>query len=355
MLQFRLMHKMFIFAFRVKKYSEQFQMASSSGQNITSSSPAVTSQPISLVGSMGLVQNTGQQIVQNMNILQNPINVHQIAALQAQAQQRASAQQVQPVVLGNQHGVTTLQNVQVLGSATHHQDGIGNLPINIITTGGQTYAVASNLQVGVPSQNSVPAQMQIRSIAPNAATVVNQLQTNQVAVQQVRGNIQQQRLQNIGKTNRFPDGASTTTMNSPNTGGKAVQQGNLSLPLQSTSQSSNTNSSSAASHSQILTKRKLQDLLHEIDPTETMDDDVEEVLLQIADDFIENVINSSCQIAKHRKSNTVEVKDVQLHLDRNWNMWIPGYGSEDLRPYKKLPSTEAHRQRLALIKKAMKK
>lgn len=93
-----------------------------------------------------------------------------------------------------------------LGSATHHQDGIGNVPINIITTGGQTYAVASNLQAGVPSQNSVPAQMQIRSIAPNAATVVNQLQTNQVAVQQVRGNIQQQRLQNIGKTNRFPDG-----------------------------------------------------------------------------------------------------------------------------------------------------
>ena len=31
-------------------------------------------------------------------------------------------------------------------------------------------------------------------------------------------------------------------------------------------------------------------------------------------------------------------------LDRNWNMWIPGFGSEDLRPYKKLPSTEAHRQ-----------
>lgn len=107
---------MFIFAFRVKKYSEQFQMASSSGQNITSASPAVTSQPISLVGSMGLVQNTGQQIVQNMNILQNPINVHQIAALQAQAQQRASAQQVQPVVVGNQHGVATLQNVQVLGA-----------------------------------------------------------------------------------------------------------------------------------------------------------------------------------------------------------------------------------------------
>lgn len=38
------------------------------------------------------------------------------------------------------------------------------------------------------------------------------------------------------------------------------------------------------------------------------------ILLQIADDFIDNVINSSCQIAKHRKSNILEAKDVQFHL-----------------------------------------
>ena len=39
-----------------------------------------------------------------------------------------------------------------------------------------------------------------------------------------------------------------------------------------------------------------------------------QTLLSIADSFIENVVSSACQMAKHRKSNTLEVKDVQLCL-----------------------------------------
>lgn len=105
----------------------------------------------------------------------------------------------------------------------------------------------------------------------------------------------------------------------------------------------------------VLEKKRLQELVREVDPMEQLEDDVEEALIQIADDFIDNVINSACELAKHRKSDILEVKDVQLHLDRAWNMWLPGFGSDDLRPYKKAPTTEAHKQRLALIKKTMKK
>ncbi|KAM9512201.1 transcription initiation factor TFIID subunit 12-like isoform 1-T4 [Salvelinus alpinus] len=107
--------------------------------------------------------------------------------------------------------------------------------------------------------------------------------------------------------------------------------------------------------SQVLSKKKLQDLVREIDPNEQLDEDVEEMLLQIADDFIDSVVTAACQLARHRKSNTLEVKDVQLHLERQWNMWIPGYGSDEIRPYKKACTTEAHKQRMALIRKTTKK
>jgi len=37
-------------------------------------------------------------------------------------------------------------------------------------------------------------------------------------------------------------------------------------------------------------------------------------MLQISDDFVNELIRSACIFAKHRKSNIVEVKDVQMYL-----------------------------------------
>lgn len=44
--------------------------------------------------------------------------------------------------------------------------------------------------------------------------------------------------------------------------------------------------------------------------------------MQIADDFIETVVTSSCKIAKHRKSNSLDVKDVQLHLGNRYAHYV---------------------------------
>ncbi|CAK8686098.1 unnamed protein product [Clavelina lepadiformis] len=108
-------------------------------------------------------------------------------------------------------------------------------------------------------------------------------------------------------------------------------------------------------NNKILNKQRLQELVKEIDPSEQLDEDVEEMLMHITDDFIESVVAASCNLAKHRKSNTLEVKDLKLHLDKHWNISVPGYGTDDIRPLKKTTSTDAHKQRLAIIRRAVKK
>lgn len=96
-------------------------------------------------------------------------------------------------------------------------------------------------------------------------------------------------------------------------------------------------------------KQRLQDLVNEVDPDQQLDEDVEEILLEIADEFIENVVSSACAIAKHRNSTSLEVEDVKLYLERKYKIWIPGFGENKNIP--KRLTTEAHRQRMALINK----
>jgi len=109
------------------------------------------------------------------------------------------------------------------------------------------------------------------------------------------------------------------------------------------------------SESQVLDKKRLTELVKEVDPAEQLDDDVEDILLQIADDFIEQTVSQACALAKHRKAGSIDVRDVQIVLERSWNMWIPGFGTEEIRPYKRSATTEAHKQRMAVIRKALKK
>ncbi|XP_062510247.1 transcription initiation factor TFIID subunit 12-like [Corticium candelabrum] len=144
----------------------------------------------------------------------------------------------------------------------------------------------------------------------------------------------------------------------PSTAKPATTSTAASNPLPAVQQSTvqrSTQQQPRNAQKQGVTRKRLQDLIKEIDPLEQLDEDVEEVIMQMADDFIDTVVSQSCMLARHRNSNTLEVKDVQLHLENCWNMWIPGFGSDDVRPYQKSATTEAHRQRLALIRKSVKK
>ncbi|KAI0779417.1 transcription initiation factor TFIID subunit A-domain-containing protein [Fomes fomentarius] len=78
-------------------------------------------------------------------------------------------------------------------------------------------------------------------------------------------------------------------------------------------------------------RRSIQDLVSSIDPHVKIEPEVEDLLLDIADEFIDSVTNFGCRLAKHRGGDTLDVKDLQLHLERNHNIRIPGFASDEAR------------------------
>lgn len=62
-----------------------------------------------------------------------------------------------------------------------------------------------------------------------------------------------------------------------------------------------------------------------IDPSEKLDGDVEEVMLDLADEFIESVVTFACKAAKHRKSDVLGVEDVKLVLENEWSIRVMGF------------------------------
>lgn len=139
-----------------------------------------------------------------------------------------------------------------------------------------------------------------------------------------------------------------TSQARPGTPGAA--QANSAPPSSAAATAANTEPLDATGS--ILGKRSIQDLLAQIDPRERLDPDVEEVFLEIADDFIENVASFSCKIAQHRKSKILEAKDVMLHLDKAYNITVPGFGGDEYRSYKRPIVSETHKQRLAVVRKS---
>ncbi|KAH3687300.1 hypothetical protein WICPIJ_001723 [Wickerhamomyces pijperi] len=101
----------------------------------------------------------------------------------------------------------------------------------------------------------------------------------------------------------------------------------------------------------VLAKRKLSELVKTVGADEgdgetVIDGDVEELLLDLADEFVTNVTSFACRLAKHRKSENLQSKDVQLHLEKNYNIRIPGYASDDIRSVRKWVSNGQHATRV---------
>ena len=99
-------------------------------------------------------------------------------------------------------------------------------------------------------------------------------------------------------------------------------------------------------------KAELQQMLKELAPELEFDEDVQEVLLEITDDFVDTVLEQASILAKHRGSEEIEVKDVLLPLERQWDMHIPGYSGEEVKkfPQKRL---DLHSKRMAAVRRTV--
>lgn len=101
----------------------------------------------------------------------------------------------------------------------------------------------------------------------------------------------------------------------------------------------------------LLPSAKLSELLQEVAPGEKLDLDVEEFMQEHAEQFVDSVTEFACRLAKHRKSRTLDARDVQLHLEKNWDIRVPGYG-DDPRPARRATPTPIHQARLNAINRS---
>ncbi len=103
----------------------------------------------------------------------------------------------------------------------------------------------------------------------------------------------------------------------------------------------------------VLSKLKLQELIRRLNPqpvqpsnssSSFIDDDIDPDLLELFQDltesFITDVINFSARIAKHRGSDTIDTRDVQVNLERNWGIRVPNGIGEDIRSVKRIKGNE---------------
>jgi transcription initiation factor TFIID subunit 12 len=107
----------------------------------------------------------------------------------------------------------------------------------------------------------------------------------------------------------------------------------------------------------VLTKRKLAEVVNSIgadegDSKTVLEGDVEELFLDLADEFVTSITSFACKLAKHRKVDMIDTRDVQLHLERNWNIRIPGHAPDEIKATKKWQPNAEYAKKTASIEQA---
>lgn len=75
-------------------------------------------------------------------------------------------------------------------------------------------------------------------------------------------------------------------------------------------------------------------------------------MLQLADDFVDGVISDACKLSKLRESPQLDIRDIQLVLERKYNIRIPGYASDEIRTVRKVQPAPGWTQKMNAVQAA---
>ncbi|PHH60761.1 hypothetical protein CDD81_1299 [Ophiocordyceps australis] len=93
----------------------------------------------------------------------------------------------------------------------------------------------------------------------------------------------------------------------------------------------------------VLSKKKLDELVRQVcggsaegHEGSLLAPEVEENILNMADMFVDGVLQDACRNAKERGSKVLEIRDIQMVLERTYNIRVPGYSSDELRTVRRV-------------------
>eukprot|EP01129_Flabellula_baltica_P007357 TRINITY_DN2855_c0_g1_i3.p1 TRINITY_DN2855_c0_g1~~TRINITY_DN2855_c0_g1_i3.p1 ORF type:complete len:169 (+),score=44.44 TRINITY_DN2855_c0_g1_i3:178-684(+) len=75
---------------------------------------------------------------------------------------------------------------------------------------------------------------------------------------------------------------------------------------------------------QLANPEKIREILSKLDPNQEIEDEAVLYIQREINQFVVTSLHSAAKLAGHRKSQVVEKKDLSLHLDRVWNIRVPG-------------------------------
>ena len=67
---------------------------------------------------------------------------------------------------------------------------------------------------------------------------------------------------------------------------------------------------------------------------------------------MDDLISASCKLARLRGSQTLECKDLQVILERQYNIRIPGYSTDEIRTFRRPQPAQGWLQKMNAVQAA---